>query len=206
MSEQPTSSPDPIEDAASNDDADMTTEMTPVPHEHRDAENEDDESESRWVLLSATGQRDTMLQVLAIGIGIALLLGAIHSVVRSLTVRGFARPTRNEERAIAAGLAALLGLVLTRVTVGARVAFFDPFLERGIETAVGLCAAIAVVVVGLLTWKTWLPPFEPWPTTRRGSCRRAGQCRSACRRRRCQPGDWRPCCRSLRWRDRAGWD
>jgi hypothetical protein len=49
------------------------------------------------------------------------------------------RPTRNEERAIAAGLAALLGLVLTRVTVGARVAFFDPFLERGIETAVGLC-------------------------------------------------------------------
>ena len=41
-----------------------------------------------------------------------LLLGAIHFVVRALTVRGFARPSRTEERAIAAGLAALLGLVL----------------------------------------------------------------------------------------------
>jgi hypothetical protein len=41
VSEQPTSSPDPIEDAASNDDADMTTEMTPIPHEHGDAENEE---------------------------------------------------------------------------------------------------------------------------------------------------------------------
>jgi hypothetical protein len=121
--------------------------------------NENAPDESRYVLLGATGQRDTMLQVLAIGIGLMLLLGAIHSVVRSLTMHGFARPSRNEERAIAAGLAALLGLVLTRVTVGARVAFFDPFLVRGIETAVGLCAAMAVVVVGLLTWKTWLPPF-----------------------------------------------
>ncbi|MFW6188719.1 MAG: hypothetical protein ACOC84_12075 [Actinomycetota bacterium] len=40
MSDQPTSSPDPIEDAASIDDADMTTEMTPIPHEHGDARNE----------------------------------------------------------------------------------------------------------------------------------------------------------------------
>ena len=39
MSEQPTSSPDPIEDAASNDDADMT----PIPHEHGDAKNEESE-------------------------------------------------------------------------------------------------------------------------------------------------------------------
>ena len=121
--------------------------------------SEDADDESRYVLLGAAGQGDTMAQVIGIGLGLMLLLGAIHSVVRSLTVRGFERPTRNEERAIAAGLAALLGLVLTRVTVGARVAFFDPFLERGIETAVGLCAAMAVVVVGLLTWKTWLPPF-----------------------------------------------
>ncbi|HSK19200.1 MAG TPA: hypothetical protein VK912_08670 [Longimicrobiales bacterium] len=121
--------------------------------------SEEAEDESRYVLLGAEGQSDTMAQVIGIGLGLMLLLGAIHSVVRSLTVRGFARPTRNEERAITAGLAALLGLVLTRVTVGARVAFFDPFLERGIETAVGLCSAMAVVVVGLLTWKTWLPPF-----------------------------------------------
>ena len=41
MSDQPTSSPDPIEDAANNDDPDMSTEMTPVPHKHGDAKNED---------------------------------------------------------------------------------------------------------------------------------------------------------------------
>lgn len=64
-----------------------------------------------------------------------------------------------QERAIALGLTALLGLVMTRAIIGARVAFFDPFLSRGIETAVGLCAAILVVVVGLLTWPAWLPPF-----------------------------------------------
>ena len=45
MSDQPTSSPDPIEDAAKIDDADMTTEMTPVPHEHGDAKNEDSNPE-----------------------------------------------------------------------------------------------------------------------------------------------------------------
>lgn len=129
------------------------------------------ESAARFVLLGATGQSDTMAQVIGIGIGLMLLLGAIHFVVRALTIRGFARPSRTEERAIAAGLAALLGLVLTRVTVGARVAFFDPFLERGIETAVGLCAAMAVVVVGLLTWKTWLPSLLSG-----ARCVFAGQC------------------------------
>lgn len=45
MSEQPTSSPDPIEDAAHNDSADLTTEMTPVPHEHGDAKNEDSDQQ-----------------------------------------------------------------------------------------------------------------------------------------------------------------
>src|SRR5690606_31987856 len=132
---------------------------------------EETDEESRYVLLGAAGQSDTMAQVIAIGLGLMLLLGAIHFVVRALTVRGFARPSRTEERAIAAGLAALLGLVLTRVTVGARVAFFDPFLGRGIETAVGLCAAMAVVVVGLLTWKTWLPPLLAG-----ARCLFAGQC------------------------------
>lgn len=41
MSDQPGTGPDPIEDAAQIDDADMTTEMTPVPHEHGDAKNEE---------------------------------------------------------------------------------------------------------------------------------------------------------------------
>src|SRR5690606_4584584 len=69
--------------------------------------------ETRYVLLGAAGQSDTMAQVIAIALGLMLMLGAIHFVVRALTVRGFATPTRTEERAIAAGLAALLGLVLT---------------------------------------------------------------------------------------------
>jgi hypothetical protein len=134
-------------------DRPVAVPVTPLPDHDADA------AESRWILLGATGQRDTMLQVMMIGLGIALLLGAIHSAVRALTIRGFVTPSPREERAIAAGLAALLGLVLTRVAVGARVAFFDPFLARGIDTAVGLCAAMAVVVTGLLLWKAWLPPF-----------------------------------------------
>lgn len=134
-------------------DRPVAVPVTPLPDQEADA------AESRWVLLGATGQRDTMLQVMMIGLGIALLLGAIHSAVRALTIRGFVTPSPREERAIAAGLAALLGLVLARVAVGARVAFFDPFLARGIDTAVGLCAAMAVVVTGLLLWKAWLPPF-----------------------------------------------
>jgi hypothetical protein len=119
----------------------------------------DDDAPTYWVLLSATGEGDNMLKVTLIGAGLALLLGALYSAVRTVSVRGSARLTLVQERAIAAGLTALLGLMLTRVTVGARVAFFDPFLERGIGTAVGLCVAIAVVIVGLLTWSAWLPPF-----------------------------------------------
>src|SRR5205807_1955603 len=44
-----------------------------------------------------------------------------------------------------------------RVIIGARVAFFAPFLQRSIETAVGMWVAIAIVAVGLLSWSAWLP-------------------------------------------------
>jgi len=57
------------------------------------------------------------------------------------------------------GVTALLALLLTRVIVGARVAFFAPFLPRSIATAVGLWVAIAVVAVGLLSWSAWVPPL-----------------------------------------------
>ncbi|MGH7443309.1 MAG: hypothetical protein ACREKM_00460, partial [Longimicrobiales bacterium] len=130
-----------------------------TPLENADDGDAAESDQSRWVLLGATGQRDTLAQVSGIAFGLLLLLVAIYLAVRAFTINGFERPSGVEEKAIAAGLAALLGLVLTRVTVGARVSFFDPFLARGIETAVGLSTAIAVVVVGLLTWKSWLPPF-----------------------------------------------
>ena len=66
-------------------------------------------------------------------------------------------PHPSRERAIALGFTAVLGLILSRVIVGARTSFFDPFLERGLQTAIGLCVAIALVLVGLLAWSGWVP-------------------------------------------------
>src|SRR5207247_4702728 len=37
--------------------------------------------------------------------------------------------------------------------------FFAPFLQRSIQTAVGMWVAIAIVVVGLLSWSAWMPPL-----------------------------------------------
>jgi hypothetical protein len=119
----------------------------------------DPDDQSRWILLAASGGGDNVLEVLQIGGGLALLLFALQSAVRRVPISDSRPLTDAQERAIAVGLVALLGLVLTRVIVGARVAFFDPFLDRGMETAVGLCTAITIVSVGLLTWARWLPPL-----------------------------------------------
>src|SRR6185437_15026514 len=62
-------------------------------------------------------------------------------------------------RTTSAGAAVVLALLLARVIIGARVAFFAPFLARGIDTAVGMWVAIAIVVVGLLSWPAWVPPL-----------------------------------------------
>jgi hypothetical protein len=133
--------------------------VTDLEQEHADGTVKEQDSSSRWILLSATGQRDTILNVMLIAVALALLLFAVYFAVQTFPFGDSAGLTVAEERAITAGLTALLGLVLTRVTVGARVAFFDPFLDRGIATAVGLCVAIAVVIFGLLTWSAWVPAF-----------------------------------------------
>lgn len=117
------------------------------------------EHQSRWILLEAAGQQATIIKAAIIGIALAALLFSIQGTVRTVALQKSAPLSLPQERAIGIGLTALLGLVLTRVTVGARVTFFDPFLDRGIGTAVGLCVAIAVVAVGLLTWPAWLPRF-----------------------------------------------
>ena len=114
---------------------------------------------TRWILLGATGEGDYSVMILAVGIGLALLFAAIYRVIATVSIRVPTPATIGHERAIMVGITAILALILTRVIVGARVRFFDPFLERGIETAVGLCVAIALVAVGLLTWSAWLPPF-----------------------------------------------
>lgn len=114
---------------------------------------------SRWILLRAAGEADDLWRVGFIAAGLWLLLLSISYGVGAVTIQGAKPPTLGQERALAVGLTALLGLALTRVTIGARVAFFDPFEPRGIETAVGLFTAVAVVIAGLLTWSAWLPPF-----------------------------------------------
>src|SRR6185312_11760693 len=66
---------------------------------------------------------------------------------------------RSDERWLSLGVTAILALLLTRVVIGARVAFFAPFLKRSIETAIGMWVAIAIVTVGLLSWSAWVPPL-----------------------------------------------
>jgi hypothetical protein len=114
---------------------------------------------SHWVLLGASGiSADDVWKILFIGFGLALLLAAIYASIASaqtaaVTIGGL------REKSLSVGITAVLALLVARVIVGARVAFFAPFYERGIETAVGMWVAIAVVAVGLLSWSAWLPPL-----------------------------------------------
>jgi hypothetical protein len=114
---------------------------------------------SRWVLLGATGQGDYTWRIASIGIGLALLFAALYFAVRGVSTAVPAPRTLIQERALTLGITAILALLLTRVIVGARVAYLDPFERRAIETAIGLCVAIAVVAGGLLSWSAWAPPL-----------------------------------------------
>jgi hypothetical protein len=112
---------------------------------------------SYWVLLGASGAFGGELSaIVLIGIGLGLLLLAVRAGVSSakLTVAGASGP---DDRVLAVGITAILGLLVTRLVIGARVAFFAPFLERGVETAVGMWVAVSVVVLGLLAWSAWVP-------------------------------------------------
>src|SRR5581483_27161 len=73
------------------------------------------------------------------------------------SARGPSIVSEAHEAWLSLGIAAILALLLTRVIIGARVAFFAPFLRRSLETAVGMWVAIAIVAVGLLAWSAWLP-------------------------------------------------
>jgi len=112
-----------------------------------------------WVLLAASGTfGDDMPTIALIGLGLALVLAALYTGVEA------SMPTatsldRADERWLSLGVTAILALLLTRVVIGARVAFFAPFLRRSIETAIGMWVAIAIVTVGLLSWSAWVPPL-----------------------------------------------
>ena len=114
---------------------------------------------SYWVLLGASGAfGGEMFVIVLIGVGLAMLLLAVRASVSAarFTPAGASLP---DDRVVAVGITAILGLLLTRLVIGARVAFFAPFLERGIETAVGMWVAVSLVVLGLLAWPVWVPPL-----------------------------------------------
>jgi hypothetical protein len=114
---------------------------------------------SYWVLLAASGiSADDVWKILFIGVGLALLLAAIYTSIASAQAAPLALSSLRE-KSLSVGITAILALLVARVIVGARVAFFAPFYERGIETAIGMWVAIAVVAVGLLSWSAWLPPL-----------------------------------------------
>jgi hypothetical protein len=100
-----------------------------------------------------------MLTIVLIGVGLALLLAAMYTGVASSSASRSYVVDRFDESSLSLGITAVLALLLTRVIIGARVAFFAPFLRRSIQTAVGMWVAIAIVSVGLLSWSAWLPPL-----------------------------------------------
>jgi hypothetical protein len=133
--------------------------VTPLSELADEPERESAGPPAYWVLLGASGTLgDDAGTIALIGIGLALLLAAIYATVAASS-RAPAAAGIGHERSLMLGVTALLALLLTRVIVGARVAFFAPFLVRGIETAVGMWVAIAVVAVGLLSWSAWVPPL-----------------------------------------------
>ena len=110
-----------------------------------------------WLLLSASGTfGDDMPTIALISLGLAFLLAAIYYGVRA-AMPETSLIGSSDERWLSLGISAVLALLLTRIIIGARVAFFAPFLRRSIETAVGMWVAIAIVAVGLLSWSAWVP-------------------------------------------------
>ena len=110
-----------------------------------------------WVLLSAsTGIAEGLATLVAIAVGIALLVWAFYRVIAAVPFRIATLPL-DQQRTIGLAMTALLALLLARTIVGARVTFFEPFNDRGIETMIGMWIAVTTVSGGLLTWRYWVP-------------------------------------------------
>jgi hypothetical protein len=113
----------------------------------------------RWVLLSAqAGAARGIWMLVGMIVGIGLLLLSFYRTVAQLPFR-IKTASRAQERWISLGITSLFALLIARTIVGARVALFSPFLDRAIETVVGMWIAIALVTLGLLSWPRWAAPL-----------------------------------------------
>jgi hypothetical protein len=113
---------------------------------------------SQWVLMSASSNYVDDAGVLAlVCLGVTGLLLLLAQLVGASAGRQ-ALVESPREGFLALGLNAVLALLLARLIIGARVTFFSPYLPAGLDTAIGMWVAIAVVTLGLISWSVWAPP------------------------------------------------
>ena len=115
-----------------------------------------------WLLLSASSNYvDDAGVLLLVCLGVTALLFLTAQLVGASADAGASAATPRE-RFLALGLNAILALLLTRLIIGARLTFFEPFLSAGLDTAIGLWVAVSVVTLGLLSWSAWAPRLLKW--------------------------------------------
>ncbi len=110
------------------------------------------------VLVSSSSKLlDEPLPLLFAALGVFFLLLLVTVAAGASTPEAPPGAWEHRRWALVLGVNAVLSLLLVRLVFGARVSFFEPYLEAGLETAIGLVVASAVVCVGLLGWSGWAP-------------------------------------------------
>jgi hypothetical protein len=109
-----------------------------------------------WLRLSASRDLAGFVPLSLVVVGLLLLLWRLQRAVRQLG--GVPNGTLLlGDRSLALGMSALLTLLLARLTIGARLRFFGPYLSQGLDTAMGMWVALAMVTTALLLWRAWVP-------------------------------------------------
>jgi hypothetical protein len=119
-------------------------------------------SRGPWLLLAASSNYvDDAGVLLLVCLGVTALLFLTSQLIASSA--GARTPSATpRERFLVLGLNAILALLLTRLIIGARLTFFEPYLPAGLDTAIGLWVAVSVVTLGLLSWSAWAPRLLKW--------------------------------------------
>ncbi|MCC6316916.1 MAG: hypothetical protein IT361_04415 [Gemmatimonadaceae bacterium] len=110
------------------------------------------------ILAAAENQLEGLTRIAIVAGALTVLLLVVWQLVR-MSGGMVARNRSVSEHGLALALSAFLALLVARLTVGARVTFFPPYNEAGLETAIGMTVAITVVALGLLLWSRWVPPL-----------------------------------------------